>query len=387
MEKLRTQIKESFFNPVLHFLPLLIFLVVDEFFGMDLAWKISFPVALILLVYIYLAYNRIFMWHLLFTLFFVLVCFVSCSQLFLSVPESLEHLGYKISIVALLIPYFLFRRKIEKRVPKVVSRLIPMTNNFRELYKVVLKLFLILAFYIIGSLVLYSANLSNSAYQELLISIYMGLLVFLSIYEVLRVMLIRSNLLREEWWPIVNEKGKIIGSVQHVMSLNDENKYMHPVVRVLIIDKGMILLQKRPVDSAIYSGLWDSAISNHVKMGETVEQCVERTAEERYSLTNFKYMYLSNYNLELEKELHYAFLFISCQQSDYVINPRFTDQMKWWTQQQIEEEFDNGIFSDNFKIEYDLVKRSGLLESGKCECSCRLKDVIYQLSDDAKRVV
>jgi hypothetical protein len=57
---------------------------------------------------------------------------------------------------------------------------------------------------------------------------------------------------------------------------------------------------------------------------------------------------------------------------------KFIDQTKWWTQQQIEDNLDAGIFTENFKIEYDLLKRSGLLETGKCECSCKLKDTIYK---------
>ena len=79
MEKLRKQIRESFFNPVLHFLPLLVFLIVDEFSGMNLAWKISFPTALVLLTYIYFAYKRLFTWHLVFTFLFVAVNVVKIS--------------------------------------------------------------------------------------------------------------------------------------------------------------------------------------------------------------------------------------------------------------------------------------------------------------------
>ena len=73
MEKLRKQIRESFFNPILHFLPLILFLVIDDFWGMSVAWKISFPIALILLVYVYYVYHRIFTWHLIFTVVYLLV--------------------------------------------------------------------------------------------------------------------------------------------------------------------------------------------------------------------------------------------------------------------------------------------------------------------------
>ena len=256
-----------------------------------------------------------------------------------------------------------------------------MTNNFSELYRVVWKLFLLLLVYILGNIFLFYRGFADSTYQLLLQYVYIVLLLSLIVYEVFRVQIIRAKLFREEWWPIVTDQGKIIGSIQHLTSLNDENKYMHPIVRVFLIDKGMILLQNRPSDSLLYPGLWDTAISNHVKMGETIEQCIDRTAAERYSLNNFKYMYLANYTLEVQKELHYAFLFVSCQQSEFKLNPTIPGQLKWWTQQQIEENLETGIFTDNFTVEYDLLKRSGLLDSGKCECSCKLKEVIYQQSN------
>lgn len=380
MEKLRKQIRESFFNPVLHFLPLLIFLIVDEFSGMSLAWKISFPIALVLLTYIYFAYKSLFTWHLVFTLLFVVVSVVAYVEFFFAIPALFQKLGYEIAFLPFLFVFLVFRKKMQGALNKIISKLIPMKNNFSELYRVVWKLFSLLLIYVIGSIFLFYNGFEDSPYQHVFQYVYLGLLLSLIVYEVFRVQIIRAKLIREEWWPIVTEQGKIIGSVQHLTSLNDDNKYMHPIVRVFLIDKGMVLLQKRSAENLFYPGLWDTAISNHVKMGETIEQCIERTAEERYSLNNFKYMYLANYTLELAKEQHYAFLFVSCLQTEFKFNPTFTDQLKWWTQQQIEVELEAGIFTDNFKVEYDLLKRSGLLESGKCECSCRLKEAIYQQS-------
>lgn len=385
MEKLRKQIRESFFNPVLHFLPLLIFLIVDEFSGMSLAWKVSFPIALALLTYIYFAYKRLFTWHLMFTLLFVVVTVVAYIELFFTIPALFQKLGFEIVFFLFLFVFLIFRKQIQGILVKVISTLIPMTNNFSELYRIVWKLFLLLLVYILGNIFLFYSGFSNSTYQQLFQYVCLTLLLALIVYEIFRVQVIRTKLIREEWWPIVTDQGKIIGSIQHLTSLNDDNKYMHPIVRVFLIDKGMILLQKKSDDSLLYPGLWDTAISNHVKMGETIEQCIDRTSEERYSLNNFKYMYLSNYTLELAKEHHYAFLFVSCQQTEFKLNPTFTAQLKWWTQQQIEEELETGIFTDNFKVEYDLLKRSGLLETGKCECSCKLKEVIYQQSNAVKK--
>jgi isopentenyldiphosphate isomerase len=385
MEKLRKQIRESFFNPILHFLPLLIFLVMDVFFGVNLAWKISFPVAFALLIYIYFRYNRLFIWHLIFTTLYVSVGFLTSLQRFLPIPNVLHSLACETIFVFILLCYLLFQKQIQKQILRVIPRLIPMTNNFSELNRIVSKLVVLMLGYILGNVVLNYNGLLGSPYQQFFLYVYVGLLLFLVVYEMLRVLIIRAKLTREEWWPIVNEQGKIIGSIQHLTSLNDERKYMHPIARVLLIDKAMILLQKRSQESLVYPGLWDTVVSNHISMGETVEQCVERTAEESYSLTNFKFMYLANYTLEVEKESHYAFLFVSCQQTEYVINSDFTDQLKWWTQQQIEEELETGIFTENFTVEYDLLKRSGLLETGKCECNCKLKEVIYQQSNGTKK--
>ena len=89
-------------------------------------------------------------------------------------------------------------------------------------------------------------------------------------------------------------------------------------------------------------------------------------------------MYLSNYSVEGKNEKQYAFLFVSCLQTEYRLSPSTLEQTKWWTQRQIEDNLNDGIFSENFKMEYDLLQRSGLLETGKCECNCRMRDVIYQ---------
>jgi isopentenyldiphosphate isomerase len=385
MEKLRKHIKESFFNPIFHFLPLLLFLVVNDFFGMNVAWKVSFSFALILLIYVYFVFNRIFTWHLIFTLIFI--CVSTITGIFTLLPQSLvsSQILDEILVLSFLIIFVIFQKQIHKIVLRLMPNLIPMTNNFEELFRVIWAFLFVLLFYVASFLIVQFVGQNVKQYQQMLQYLYVGVLFFLSIYEILRVQIIRAKLIREEWWPIVNDQGKIIGSIQRLTSLNDEKKYMHPIVRVLIIDKSMILLQKRSNGSLIFRGLWDAAVSNHLNMGETIEQCVERTAKEQYSLSNFKYMYLANYTIEVEKEHHYAFLFVSCQENELKINTIFTEQLKWWTQQQIDENLNTGIFSDNFKVEYDLLKRSGLLETGKCECNCKLKEVIYQQSNDAKK--
>ena len=385
MEKLRKQIRESFFNPILHFLPLILFLVVDDFYGLNIAWKVSFPVAAVLLVYVYFVYNRIFTWHLIFTGVFVVVSLIASLEILLPVSIVAHKLADEIVVAVFLSVYILFRKKIQKTILSVISDLIPMSNNFDELYRVVWVFLLILFSYVVSYLVIQIINTNMVLYQQMLEYVYVGVIFFFAIYELLRVQIIRSKLMREEWWPVVSNQGKIIGSIQHLTSLNDDHKYMHPVVRLLFVDKSMILLRKISVDDLEFSNHWDTTISNHVKMGETIEQCVDKTTNENFLLDNFKYMYLSNYIIERRNEKQYAFLFVSCQQAEYNLNPSFLEQTKWWTQKQIEDNLSEGIFTENFKIEFDLLQRSGLLETGNCDCNCRLKDAIYSQSNSLKK--
>lgn len=385
MKKLSKQIKESFFNPIFHFFPLLIFLVLEEFFGMSTAWNFALPAALILLTYVYFAHKRIFIWHFIFTLLFIGISIVATLHFLLPIPVFFQPIVYKFIVFCFVLFLILFRKHIETKVFGMMSRLIPMSNNFNELYRVVWTIFIILLFYIFTFLFLkYNCVTSGSGYYKLLRNIFVAIAMFFIFFELLRVQIIRTKLVHEEWWPIVTKKGKIIGSIEHSTSLMDKKKYIHPVVRVLLIDKSMVFLQKNCHNDLLASNLWDTPISNHVRMGESIDQCVERTAVEKYALTNFKYVYLSTYLHENRQEQHYAFLFVSCQSYDICITSTSNLQTKWWTQQQIEENLEAGIFSENFKIEYDLLQRSGLLETDKCECSCRLKDVIYKQTDCTK---
>ena len=378
MNKLRKQIRESFFNPVLHLFPILIFLIIDELFGMNIAWKVSFPASIALLIYVFYVYNRIFTWHLIFTLVFLVITIIAGVEYLFPITADIHQILYEIVVICFLIIFLAFRSQIEKIISSVISRLTPMTNNFEEMYRFSYILFLILIFYVSANTLIRFKHGSNVMYQlQISQYIYICLLSFLIFYEGLRVKIVRADLLNEEWWPIVNDNGKIIGSIQHLTSLHDEKKYKHPIVRVVLIEDGMILLQKRSIENVVFPGKWDIALSNHVIMEETVDRSIERTVKQRYGVEYFKYVYLANYTLEVSNEYHYAFLFISHQHIDLKPNAKYIDSVKWWTQQQIEQNLDAGIFTDNFIVEYDLVKRSGLLDSGKCECDCRLKDTIY----------
>jgi len=377
MKKLRSQIYESFFNPVLHFLPLLIFMVMEDFFDKRTAWMIALPVSLSLLVYIYIVYKKLFEWFVGSTLIFVSVATIIGLLSIVPTPPEIQHVQSEYVVLILFIVSLIFRKKIEKSIEERSSKRVSMINNMNELFRMIWILGVVLFLYVHIYTILSLFRIENETEMKLLLNnLYVSSLVFILAYELIRVTIVRVRLLREEWWPIVSEKGKVIGHIQQELSLKDDKKFMHPIIRVFIIDNNRIYLQKRRSDSLVYPNMWDIAITNHVRMGETVEQCVMRTANERYGFEDLKTIFLSNYTHESINEYHYAFLFVTCKISTFVPNPKYIEHAKWWTLQQIEDNLDSGIFTENFIIELEILKRSGLLHSGVCECDCRLKEVV-----------
>lgn len=376
MDKLRKQIKESFFNPIYHFFPLIVFLIVDNVAGRNWAWSIAIPLFLILTIYLFIAYNQLFVWYF-FSAFIFLA--VSLSAIFTFLSEKWLFLSPIIDDLVcwlFLGLTLLFRSFIEKKINARTPKFLPMKNNFEEYFNFIQSLFLIISGYLLFYFIIYQfPTIKENIYLELLQVIYIGAIVFLLVFELCRVQIIRHKLLKEEWWPIVNEQGKIVGNIQPLVSLKIEKKYMHPIIRILFIKENMIFLQKNCKNDLIFPCLWDAAISNHIRTGETIEDCIERTAEEKYGLKDLKPFFLSNYIHRTENEQHYAFLFIACNVNNIEPNYQKINQAKWWTLQQIEENLSTGIFTQNFIIEYNLLQRSGVFENKICNCECKLKEL------------
>ena len=377
MQKLRNQIVESFFNPLLHFLPLLIFVISRDIWGNNWAWKVAFAANIIIFTYIYFKYKRILDWFLISTALFLIITIIITLLPLDKFNLSFSHFSGEFVVIIFFTASLFLRKYIENFLIKISPKNISMVNNLDELFRLMWIFTIVLVAYIIIDSGIGYIQINNfDAKHEFVHSLYVSSIIFIVIYEIIRVTLIRIRLIKEEWWPIVNEQGKLKGSIHHLTSLNDEKKYMHPIIRVILIDKNKIFLQKRGENDLVFPGLWDTAISNHIRLNEKIEQCIFRTALERYGIKGIKPIFLSHYIQETINEFHYAYIFVACKNDNLNPNPKYIDQTKWWTLQQIEENLHSGIFTENFITELSFLKRSGLIESGNCQCECMLKDAL-----------
>jgi len=376
---LKKLIRESFFNPALHFLALFIFIVVEQISGTGRAWVFSLPVLLLIGGYIGFLYRAILPWYSFSVGVFLLITLTSLV-LSLQFPETLiQSLYTELSLIVLLFLLFVLKKKLQQWITSVTSKKLSMMNNISELVRFSFILLVITSLYVISHVILtVQSNHSQQLSISFLHQVFHFSLLMLCVYETVRVFAIRNQLMKEEWWPIVNKQGREIGSIHYQNSLwIERQKFIHPVVRILIMEENRILLHQNAYlgDARVHQ--WDSAINAHLKYGETIEECIQSAGTEFYGTNSIHPVFLTNYQIENSCEYQYVHLFVAGKIQIERINPAHSLHLKWWTLNQICEELNSGIFTDNFIREFELLLRSGLVDTGTCTCDCNLRDTIH----------
>lgn len=385
MKQLKKQISESFFNPVLYFLPLIVFIISNNFWGLEFAWKISFPLAMVLLIYIYKNYSRIFLWYIMLGASYLIIGLLySVAQMY-ELTATLFYYTDDILFIGLMVIILANEKKVQKLAGTTINKRMPMTNNLDELFRVSRTFLIISALFTALLIALsYQFNSTESPYISVIKYLYAGVFVLLALYEFVRVYLIRRRLLKEDWVPIVSQDGEVIGSEQYFSKFFGEKKYMHPVVRMHIIENGKLLLQKYDAENPHAPLMWDVAVNNHVRVGQTIDQSLHQTTKSMYGGEPKNIVFLSNYSKESKYEFEYIFLFVGCDATEMQLPNTLMTQTKWWTAQQINEELNSGIFTEEFIQEYRLLERSGLINPKKCACECDLKNAILESKKHAR---
>lgn len=377
MQAFRKHINESFFNPLLHFIPLLLFAFLNGNFGSHIALNVVYFSIVFILIYSYFLYENIYKYlgvsYLVSTAIFALIIFFPENYIHHMLKPVFSELITACSFIVILI----LRRTISDYVSAVTPKHIVMANNIDEHFRIVWQLFVIMSAFSIAYIAALIAE-SSEKILNFIKYVYWLALFFVMFFEFTRVTLIRIRLLKEEWWPIVNEQGRRIGSIQSQESVSSVEQYIHPIVRVLLIDNSRIFLQKHSSMGSNCSGLWDVTLSNHIRMNETVEDCIRRTALNNYGVSEIKPVFLSKFIDKTSGQQQFVYLYIVCNLKIENSNPELIECVKWWTLHQIDENIGTGIFTKSFEKDFQLLKRSGLLDNGSFECNCHLKEVVYQ---------
>jgi isopentenyldiphosphate isomerase/intracellular septation protein A len=168
--------------------------------------------------------------------------------------------------------------------------------------------------------------------------------------------IINRRLSREEWFPIVNNEGKIIGKAPRSICHNSTSMLLHPVVHLHLFNKsGKLFLQKRAKTKDIQPGKWDTSVGGHIGLGERIEDALIRETKEELGLTNFKPQFLVSYIWESSRERELVNSFSATSEVIPVINEDEIEEGKFWSFSEIKENLGKEIFTPNFEHEFNML--------------------------------
>lgn len=161
----------------------------------------------------------------------------------------------------------------------------------------------------------------------------------------------------EEWLPVVDEEGKVIGKAPRSACHNGQ-KILHPVVHLHVFNpKGHIYLQKRPEDKLVQPGKWDTAVGGHISFGESVETALKREAYEEIGLTDFQARPMASYKWETDVEAELVYSYTSYDYKKIRLHSDEVIEGKFWSRSQIEKNLGKDVFTPNFEFEFKMMEQ------------------------------
>lgn len=379
MARKKVNSHEFMLNPIMGLLPIMSVMMAEDFLGLNFSLHIGMFLSIGILMWNYFrraaSYQAILLINLALIIFFqvlsshtTLFPHLPVEQYiykgFIILPDGLmeEKVIFHILVITGITISFLIRKTLHRFYSLHFSGSSKhMESNLREFYLVSKILLVLMAIHPITYTISMFIPVYERFYQNPWIDRMENLLLIcLIIFEALRVHKISKMLEAEEFWPIVNNSGVVIGRVAKSVSLiPSQHKELHPVVRVHFIKDGMLYMFKE--EGHHLHTRWDCTINEHVQYGETMEQAIQRVASERYGLRNIKPHFLLKHIVEQQLENQYILLYYISNINSLQLLPFVKGELKAWPMWQIEENLKKEIFSQAFELEYDYIKNTVLL--------------------------
>ena len=347
------------------FIPLLIFIIADEFFGTDIGIIAAFIVGIIESLYYYIRYHQIEKFVLFDVALISVLGAISIllnNDLFFKLKPALVE-----GILVILLGVHAFSNKpllllLGKRYLKDIQ--------VNEIQMGLMRKFTRLLFFIIllhtGSIIYAAYYLSTEAWAFIsggLFYIIFGL-VLLAQYIYLKFFKARSIPFNaregEEWFDLVSSEGKIIGRSPR-SAVHGNPSLLHPVVHLHVFHKnGQLFLQKRSQSKKVQPGKWDTAVGGHILSGEDVGTALKREAFEELGIRKNNYLPLYRYIMRNDYESELIYTFRITDNGPFKINRDEIELGRFWSIKDIEFNMGKDIFTPNFEQEFTMLKQTVL---------------------------
>ncbi len=328
------------------FIPLFAFIIADELWGTTVGLIVAIASGIIELAYYWVKDRKFDTFILLDTLLIIVLGVVSI------VLDNDVFFKLKPALIGVLTSAFLgisvftpsnILLHMSKRYMKGIELNDQQYQQMKKNMKVLFWLFVgytILVFYSVWFM-------SKEAWAFISGGLFYILLGAYFVFEFMKTRISRNKLHHEEWLPLLNDKGEVIGKAPRSVCHSDK-QYLHPVVHLHVINsKNGIYLQKRPMNK-IQPGKWDTAVGGHIAFGEDIETGLQREALEEIGIKYFKKKLVANYIWESDIEREFVFCFITNYDGSITINRGELADGKFWSHSEIKNNLGKGIFTPNF---------------------------------------
>lgn len=159
-----------------------------------------------------------------------------------------------------------------------------------------------------------------------------------------------------ELLPVVDDAGNLIGKASR-KACHSNKLLLHPVVHLHVFDaQGKLFLQKRAQNKKVQPGKWDTAVGGHVDFGENIEQSLKREAAEELNLSDFNAQLIAKYLWESDIERELVFVFATTYNKNITVNRDEISEGKFWDVKEINDNLKSGIFTPNFTHEISKMQ-------------------------------
>ncbi len=352
--------KKALFKQLLPgFLPIIIFIAADEIWGTKVGLIVAVIFGILELIYTYFKEKRFDKFILFDTALLValgLISIILNNEIFFKLKPAL--IGVIICAV-LGISAFSSHNLMLLMSKRYLKDVQIDSNQLKALNRSIKTMFYLFGSYTI--LVTYSAfYMSNEAWAFISGGLFYILFGVYFVYELINNKLKQNKFKNEEWLPIVDEEGKVLGKAPRSVCHSDKN-LLHPVVHLHVINKqNRIFLQKRPMFKKVQPGKWDTAVGGHISFNETLEQSLKRETFEEIGISDFNAKLIGTYKWESDIETELVYMFITNYNNGIKINNKELDKGKFWSINQINKNLGLGVFTPNFELEFDILKKQVL---------------------------
>ncbi|GAB6010066.1 hypothetical protein [Dysgonomonas reticulitermitis] len=190
------------------------------------------------------------------------------------------------------------------------------------------------------------------------------IILSVGIYQVYKISSLSAKLKKEEWIPIVTEKGEVTGKIAKSVSLNMRNRFLHPVVRVVLTSKTKVYLQERDVKDVLSPGKLDYPFEKYMLFNHEINLAARNSISKMVGDDlDISIKFVLKYVFENDNTKRLNFLFVAEIDDEDKIKKNNLMTGKFWTIKQIEESFADEIFSECFELEFEYLKNMVLMPS------------------------